>query len=209
MLTPGTLFERRYAIVELLARGGMGAVYRARRTVLGDDVAIKVLTAPQDAALRQRFLRESRAAAQLRHPYIVSILDYDVDAQGHPYLVMEYLNGPSLLQRLAVDRRLPLDEVLRVVPRLCSALQVAHAAGVIHRDIKPGNVVGHEYASGEFVYKVVDFGLAHMRQAPGDVRLRSRASSWGRWCTRRPNSCAASRPTRGPTSTASAQWSTS
>jgi serine/threonine protein kinase len=171
VLTPGALFERRYEIVELLARGGMGAVYRARRTVLGDDVAIKVLTAPQDAALRERFLRESRAAAQLRHPYIVSILDYDVDVQGHPYLVMEYLNGPSLMQRLAVDRRLPLDEVLRIVPRLCSAFQVAHAAGVIHRDIKPGNVVGHEYASGEFVYKVVDFGLAHMRQSAGDVRL--------------------------------------
>jgi serine/threonine protein kinase len=171
VLTPGTLFERRYEIVELLARGGMGAVYRARRTVLGDDVAIKVLTAPQDAALRERFLRESRAAAQLRHPYIVSILDYDVDAQGHPYLVMEYLNGPSLMQRLAVDRHLPLEEVLRIVPRLCSAFQVAHAAGVVHRDIKPGNIVGHEYASGEFVYKVVDFGLAHMREAPGDVRL--------------------------------------
>lgn len=171
MLTPGALFERRYEIVELLARGGMGAVYRARRTVLGDDVAIKVLTTPQDEALRERFLRESRAAAQLRHPHIVSILDYDVDGQGHPYLVMEYLNGPSLLQRLAVDRRLPVDEVLRIVPPLCNALQVAHAAGIVHRDLKPGNVVGHEYGSGEFVYKIVDFGLAHLRAAPGDVRL--------------------------------------
>lgn len=171
MLTPGALFERRYQIVELLARGGMGAVYRARRTVLGDDVAIKVLTTPQDEALRERFLRESRAAAQLRHPHIVSILDYDVDGQGHPYLVMEYLNGPSLLQRLAVDRRLPVDEVLRIVPPLCNALQVAHAAGIVHRDLKPGNVVGHEYGSGEFVYKIVDFGLAHLRAAPGDVRL--------------------------------------
>src|SRR5690606_32626998 len=114
----------------------MGAVYRARRTVLGDDVAIKVLTTPQDEAIRERFLRESRAAAQLRHPHIVSILDYDVDADGHPYLVMEYLNGPSLLQRLAVDRRLPLDEVLRIVPTICSALQAAHGAGIVHRDIK-------------------------------------------------------------------------
>ncbi len=171
MLTPGALFERRYEIVELLARGGMGAVYRARRTVLGDDVAIKVLTAPHDEALRERFLRESRAAAQLRHPHIVSILDYDVDAEGHPYMVMEYLNGPSLMQRLAVDRRLPLDEVLRVVPTICSALQAAHGAGIVHRDIKPGNVVGHEYASGEFVYKLVDFGLAHLRATGDDQRL--------------------------------------
>lgn len=171
MLTPGARFERRYDIVELLARGGMGAVYRARRTVLGDDVAIKVLTSPGDEAQRERFLRESRAAAQLRHPHIVSILDYDVDEQGHPYLVMEYLNGPSLMQRLAVDRRLPIDEVARIVPGLGGALHAAHTAGVVHRDIKPANVVGHEYASGELVYKVVDFGLAHMRAAAGDLRL--------------------------------------
>ncbi len=149
----------------------MGAVYRARRTVLGDDVAIKVLTAPQDEALRERFLRESRAAAQLRHPHIVTILDYDVDGEGHPYLVMEYLNGPSLMQRLAVDRRLALDEVLRIVPPLCSALQTAHATGIVHRDIKPANVVGHKYASGEFVYKIVDFGLAHLRAVSDDQRL--------------------------------------
>lgn len=171
MLTPGSLFERRYEIVELLARGGMGAVYRARRTVLGDDVAIKVLTTPQDEAVRERFLRESRAAAQLRHPHIVSILDYDVDAEGHPYLVMEFLNGPSLMQRLAVDRRLSLDDVLHIVPPLCNALQTAHAAGIVHRDIKPGNVVGHQYASGELVYKLVDFGLAHLRAAADDARL--------------------------------------
>lgn len=171
MLTPGSRFERRYDIVELLARGGMGAVYRARRSVLGDDVAIKVLTTPGDAALRERFLRESRAAAQLRHPHIVSILDYDVDEQGHPYLVMEYLNGPSLMQRLAVDRQLPIDDVMRIVPGLCGALHTAHMAGVVHRDIKPANVVGHEYASGELVYKVVDFGLAHMRETAGDLRL--------------------------------------
>ena len=171
MATPGSLFERRYDILELLARGGMGAVYRARRVVLGDDVAIKVLTSPGDEAMRERFLRESRAAAQLRHPHIVSILDYDVDVQGHPYLVMEYLNGPSLLQRLAVDRRIAVDEVRRLVPLLCGAFQVAHAAGVVHRDIKPANIVGHQYGSGEFVYKVVDFGLAHMRETPGDLRL--------------------------------------
>lgn len=149
----------------------MGAVYRARRVVLGDDVAIKVLATPGDQALRERFLRESRAAAQLRHPHIVSILDYDVDEQGHPYLVMEYLNGPSLMQRLALERRIPVDEVLGLVTTLCGAFQVAHDAGVVHRDIKPANIVGHRYGSGEFVYKVVDFGLAHMRETPDDVRL--------------------------------------
>lgn len=171
MLTPGSLFERRYEIVELLARGGMGAVYRARRTVLGDDVAIKVLTTPQDPSLRERFLRESRSAAQLRHPHIVAILDYDLDVEGHPYLVMEYLNGPSLLQRLAVDRRLAPHEVVRLALPLCGALHLAHLAGVVHRDIKPANVVGHEYGSGELMYKLVDFGLARLRETPDQLRL--------------------------------------
>jgi serine/threonine protein kinase len=171
VLTPGAIFDRRYEIVELRGRGGMGAVYRARRTVLGDEVAIKVLATPQDDALRERFLRESRASAQLRHPHIVSILDYDVDAQGHPYLVMEYLNGLSLQQRLAVDRRLDVGEVLTLAGPLCAALQFAHQAGIVHRDIKPANVVEHEYAPGARTCKVVDFGLAHLHEPAGATRL--------------------------------------
>ncbi len=171
MLTPGEVLDGRYEILELLARGGMGAVYRARRTLLGDDVAVKVLTAPGDASLRERFLRESRAAAQLRHPHIVSVLDYDVDAQGHPFLVMEYLNGPSLLQRVALDRQLPVPEVLEIAGNLCGALQLAHDAGVVHRDLKPANVVSHEYTPGRYLYKVVDFGLVNVREVSGAQRL--------------------------------------
>ena len=171
MLTPGEIVDGRYEILELLARGGMGAVYRARRILLGDDVAVKVLGTPDDASLRERFLRESRAAAQLRHPHIVSVLDYDVDAQGHPFLVMEYLNGPSLLQRVALDRQLPVAEVLDIACNLCSALQLAHDAGVVHRDLKPANVVSHEYTPGRYVHKVVDFGLVNVREIAGALKL--------------------------------------
>ena len=171
MLTPGEVLDGRYEILELLARGGMGAVYRARRILLGDDVAVKVLSTPDDASLRERFLRESRAAAQLRHPHIVGVLDYDVDAQGHPFLVMEYLNGPSLLQRVALDRQLPVEEVLDIAGALCGALQLAHTAGVVHRDLKPANVVSHEYMPGHFVYKVVDFGLVNVREIAGALKL--------------------------------------
>jgi serine/threonine protein kinase len=171
VLTPGEVLDGRYEILELLARGGMGAVYRARRILLGDDVAVKVLSTPDDESLRERFLRESRAAAQLRHPHIVGVLDYDVDAQGHPFLVMEYLNGPSLLQRVALDRQLPVEEVLDIAGALCSALQLAHDAGVVHRDLKPANVVSHEYMPGSYVYKVVDFGLVNVREIAGALKL--------------------------------------
>ena len=97
MLSPGQVLDDRYEILALLAEGGMGAVYRARRTLLGDEVAIKIVRGDHGGTgPRDRFFRESRASARLRHPYIVSILDFNVDDENHPFLVMEFLNGPSL-----------------------------------------------------------------------------------------------------------------
>src|SRR4051812_50204111 len=97
VLRVGTIVDGRYEILEPLAEGGMGAVFRARRRLLGDDVALKIVRAEigDDPDARERFLRESRACAQLRHPNIVSILDYNVDGEGRPFLVMELLNGGS------------------------------------------------------------------------------------------------------------------
>src|SRR5262247_4912213 len=105
----------------------MGAVFRARRRLLGDEVAIKMLRADfsNDEAARERFLRESRACAQLRHPNIVSILDFNLDAEGRPFLVMELLNGRTLRQEIAARARLPLDEVQAIMQPICSALQLA------------------------------------------------------------------------------------
>ena len=150
----------------------MGAVYRARRTLLGDEVAIKVIL--QDAtagAARERFLRESRIAARLRHPSIVSILDFDMPVEGDPYLVMELLSGPSLREEITSRGQLELADLRRVLPGVCDALQLAHASGVVHRDIKPANIVAHQYQSGERVYKVVDFGIANLRQTTVETQL--------------------------------------
>lgn len=99
----GTLVAGRYEILGLLGTGGMGEIYRARRLRLGDEVAIKVIrtTGVDDEALRDRFMRESRACARLRHPHIVAIHDFDVDDEGRPFLVMELLNGPSVREELA------------------------------------------------------------------------------------------------------------
>ena len=97
MLSVGQILDGRYEILAPLAEGGMGAVYRARRILLGDDVAVKVILADvQGPAPLERFVRESRACAQLRHPNIVSILDYNADDPQRPFLVMELLSGPSL-----------------------------------------------------------------------------------------------------------------
>src|SRR5262245_37762944 len=139
----------------------MGAVFRARRLLLGDDVAIKIVRAElsrgEDA--RERFLRESRACAQLRHPNIVSILDFNLDPAGNPFLVMELLNGRSLREQIAERAPFPIAEVQAIVLPLCGALQLAHDNGILHRDLKPANIVGHEFGGGARLYKLVDFGL--------------------------------------------------
>jgi serine/threonine-protein kinase len=125
--------------------------------------------APQE--LHERFLRESRAAAQLRHPGIVAILDFGVDAARQPYMVMELLSGPSLAEEIALQAPMPPARVAAIVAEVSAALQLAHDRGITHRDLKPANIVLHRYGSGERAYKVIDFGLAVMKSARDSTRL--------------------------------------
>jgi uncharacterized protein (TIGR03067 family) len=147
-----------YEVLELLGRGGFGIVFRAHDEVLQRVVAVKVL-APSMAATspaRKRFLREARSSAQVRHENVVQV--YAVEEQPLPYLVMEFIPGETLQQRL--DRTGPLDvpEVLRIGRQVAEGLAAAHAQGLIHRDIKPANVM-IEGGAGRRV-KLTDFGLA-------------------------------------------------
>src|SRR5262245_41289165 len=142
----------------------MGEVYLAHRTLLGDDVAVKLIrpSGPDPTVWRARFLRESRACAQLRHPNIVTILDYNADDPERPYLVMEYLNGPSLAEELRARGKFDLATVQHVMRSVGSALNMAHMDGIVHRDLKPQNIVSHRFESGEVVHKVIDFGLVNV-----------------------------------------------
>ncbi len=172
VLAIGQVLDGRYEILAPLAEGGMGAVYRARRLLLGDEVAIKIVRAADAGpGAIERFLRESRACARLRHPNIVSILDYNADEPGHPFLVMELLNGRSIKDEIAERGPLTLAQAQAIVPPLCAALHLAHSSGIVHRDLKPANIVAHEFAPGERVYKIVDFGLANMRESADETRL--------------------------------------
>src|ERR1043166_5616617 len=144
-----------YEIVAPLGAGGMGEVYRARDTRLDRDVAVKVLPShlSDNPELKERFDREARAISQLTHPHICTL--YDVGHQdGIDYLVMELLEGESLATRLTKGH-LPLDQVLRYGREIASALDKAHRSGVIHRDLKPGNIVLTKAGA-----KLLDFGLA-------------------------------------------------
>jgi serine/threonine protein kinase len=132
----------RYEILEKLGEGGMGVLYRARDTRLARTVALKL---PHPDALldderRQRFVREARAASALNHPNIVTIYDIDKTLDGADCISMEYLEGRSLDRRLA-EGPLPLEEALRYGVDVGRALAAAHAAGIVHRDVKPANVM--------------------------------------------------------------------
>ncbi|HEX9838980.1 MAG TPA: serine/threonine-protein kinase [Anaerolineales bacterium] len=131
-----------YKGLELIARGGMGEVYKARHPSLNCTVAIKVLSTyfKDDPSFNKRFTREAKTMAQLRHPNIITIHDFG-DQDGLPYIVMEYLTGETLSQILAKRERLPLDESLPLLQDIASALDYAHQQGVIHRDVKPSNVI--------------------------------------------------------------------
>ncbi|GGK95667.1 serine/threonine-protein kinase [Mangrovihabitans endophyticus] len=152
----------RYRLVDRLGSGGMSVVWRAHDEVLDRDVAIKVLRPETraDPELVRRIGAEARAAARLRHPNVVAVHDYGTTDTGLPYVVMELVDGRPLAQVLA-DGPLPWPTATRLCGEVASALAAAHAAGVVHRDVKPGNVM--VAADG---VKLVDFGIS---AAPGDA----------------------------------------
>ena len=150
----------RYQIQGRLGRGGMATVYRAHDPSINRDVAIKFLHASlaEDDECRDRFLREARAAGGLSHPNIVVV--YDVgEIEGRPYMAMELLEGAPLSETLEKTRMLPIRDVVVIGMQLARALEYAHVRGIVHRDIKPGNIM---FLKDGQTIKVTDFGIAHM-----------------------------------------------
>jgi serine/threonine protein kinase/tetratricopeptide (TPR) repeat protein len=158
---PGQVLLDKYQILERIGAGGMGVVHSARRLSLGDVVAIKsVLPERTTASNRQRFLREARALARIRHPNVVRVFDFG-EAEDRPFMVMEYLDGPTLARVLA-NGLLPLDHALELFRDVCRAVEAGHRRGVVHRDLKPGNVMFDRSDDGGETVKVLDFGLARI-----------------------------------------------
>jgi predicted Ser/Thr protein kinase/tetratricopeptide (TPR) repeat protein len=149
----------RYQLLEKLGQGGMGIVYRAHDTLLQRIVAVKVISTPVDTdpEPRERFFREARAAGQLSHKNIITIYDLG-EHEGQPYLAMEFLTGQDLAARMTDPQRMSLRRKLEVATEMCEGLDYAHAHGVVHRDIKPGNI----FLTDSGTVKIVDFGLARL-----------------------------------------------
>ncbi|MBN2382039.1 serine/threonine protein kinase [bacterium] len=153
----------RYEIIEKIGEGGMGVVYKARDPRIDRIVAIKTIKFDLGENLedvqekKRRFYREAKTSGQLFHQNIVTILDVD-EYQDFSYLVMEYVEGETLARRLRGGQPLPEDDAVQIIIQVCDALQYAHEVGIIHRDIKPGNIM----LIGQRQVKVADFGLAKM-----------------------------------------------
>ena len=156
-----------YEILEKLGEGGMGAVYKARDTVLGRLVAVKVLigAAGQTPEKRFRFLQEARAASALNHPNIITIYEI-ANFVDSDYIIMELVRGDTL-HALIENRRLALIDSLKYSIQICDALGAAHTAGIVHRDLKPANVM----VTPDGLVKILDFGLAKLAESVRDARL--------------------------------------
>ena len=164
----GQVLDGQYEIEAFIARGGMGALYRARHILLGDRVVVKTLRNEMrhNSEWLRRFQREGRAARRFRHPNSVTVYDLRTTNEGMIYMVMEYVEGHTLDKELKKRGRFSPAEALEILEPITSVLNAAHAQGVIHRDLKPENVMLSESADGHRIVKLLDLGIAKLRDVP-------------------------------------------
>jgi eukaryotic-like serine/threonine-protein kinase len=164
----GQVIDNRYLVESLIARGGMGVVYRCRHQVIGKRFAVKIIRSNMahlsDAP--RRFLMEAKAASAIGNEHIIDIVDYGSLADGSAYLVMELLEGMPLSDLIARHDTLPTRRIVSIAMQVCEGLRAAHAAGIVHRDLKPENIFLSNRRAGDFV-KILDFGIAKMSM-PGE-----------------------------------------
>ncbi len=171
-LPSGTVVGERYKIEDVIGEGGVSVVYRCSHSFLRKDVAIKVLR-PELATMPpvvERFHREARSVAQLDHPNIVRVIDFGKSNTGSLFLVMDLIEGVSLADEIEREGYLAPTAAVRVVVSILTGLEHAHGRGVIHRDLKPDNIMLVATESGPTEVKILDFGIAKL----GDVEIGSR-----------------------------------
>ncbi len=168
----GKTIADKYRIESLLGSGAMGTVWIATHVNLGSKVAVKLVSPEfaRSAEARTRFLAEAKAAASLRSRYVVQMFDSGVTDEGAPYIVMEYLRGESLEDRIQRVGRIPLSQVVRIIGQVAKGLDRAHSSNIVHRDLKPANIFIAATEDGEEVAKILDFGIAKMEHEDKDYK---------------------------------------
>jgi len=154
--------DDRFDVLEVLGKGGMGTVYKVRDREVGSIFALKLLhqNLQSDPAVLKRFEQEAKAAEQLDHPNLVPTYSHGVTSSGEPYLLIEYVEGETLAKIIEREGALDADRAIALFEQICSALSYAHDKKIIHRDIKPANIIISKTPGGDYVIRVVDFGIA-------------------------------------------------
>jgi len=168
-LAIGSILDGKYRIIEELAHGGMGTVYRAEQVMLAREVAIKILRLPfelgdESSEFLRRFTTEAKSLARIRHPNAVAVHDFGFSS-GNPYLVMEFVEGTTLRKLLKGESKIAVSQVIRWMEDVCRAVHHAHLQGIIHRDLKPDNIMVTRGADGADRVVVLDFGIAKLQDA--------------------------------------------
>ena len=169
---PGMIIRNKYEILARIGIGGMGAVYKGRHLTFNEFCAIKVVndSIAGDANFLQRFQTEAVVTRKLRHPNAVRVDDFDYTDDGRPFIVMELVEGRNVGEILQAEGPLRVPRAVRIATQVARALGAAHKLGFVHRDIKPGNIILTMDEQGQETAKVLDFGIAKLRQAAGDAQ---------------------------------------
>lgn len=178
-LPPGTVLRKKYEILQRIGQGGMGTVYKVRHLVFNEVRALKMVSAElaENPDFLERFRTEAVIMRRLQHPNAVRVEDMDWTEDNRPFLVMEYIEGNSLRQRLEERGALPVSEALEVASQTCSALSAAHEMGILHRDIKPDNILIVDQPGGGLMVKVMDFGVAKIKESTQQYGMREGVST--------------------------------
>jgi serine/threonine-protein kinase len=165
----GKVVDNKYVILERIGTGAMGSIYKAEHRALSKQIALKILHRHllTEESQVKRFHREAKAASRLNHPNAIVMLDFGQTEDGLSYIAMEFLPGKDLCRVLFEDGRLSEDRMVRIATQILDALDEAHAAGVIHRDLKPENIMIEPLRSNPDFVKVLDFGIAKIRDYTG------------------------------------------
>lgn len=163
----GSLIGGHYEVLKVAGKGGMSMVYKTRHVLIDQIRAVKVLlpNLEQEELCLFRFQQEAKAASRLRHKHIVQVFEFASPADGAPYLVMEYVEGRALGKEIEIHKRLPLGRIQRIFTQFLEAMEHAHSQGVIHRDLKPNNIVLIDEKDGKDFIKLIDFGIAKITAA--------------------------------------------
>lgn len=192
----GMVVEGRYKIQSVIGQGSAGTVYKAVQELIGREVAIKVLHdyLVSDDEFIKRFRQEAKASSRLSHPNIITIYDFGLIPEGQrPYIAMDLLIGTPMSDLLSQIERLPLEEAIPVFSQVCSALGEAHRQGVVHRDVKPENIVLVERSGQKFFPIVVDFGIARLMEESDAAKITRTGTVCGSPTYMSPEQCTSSK----------------